>query len=960
MNRMMTMAVLGIFVLDAGSAADAAPVVPGYERFGRLGTDATAQIEAGLLLVGELGCTNCHAAESAAVHLRSKPAPDLTTVGQRLKPDWLVNYLADPHALSPATTMPNLLSALPDGERLDTATALAHYLAASGPLDRGPLPDGRQAKPREGEILYERAGCAACHGSRSKPEPRLPDQVPLVGIADKWTPKALDAFLTDPLATRPGSRMPAVPLSDRDRRHVVASLLGSLASGNGDDYRDVVAFKGRAWNAAVKKLPAIDTLGPPAHGGPVKGLDVFGFAGLRDAVVIRLDGFFHARSTGPYTFHLESDDGSRLMIDGNVIIDNDGVHPEIERSTTIDLAAGPHAIAVDYFEEAGGEVLRLDVVTPSGLSGSVVGLVTPTADGVPAARPESPAVAGFAIDTTLVDKGRVAFVTQGCTNCHRMADTPGTPVASRREAQPLPELSRLDAGCLAEAAQPAAAWYQLDDGQRQTIIAAITWLKTPEAQGTPTRELTIERTLTSLNCYACHDRDGRGGVLPTISSVDDDGEPVLKDTTRDAFFTSPLQELGDEGRLPPTLTGVGDKLTPEFLSDVLTKGGVDRRMTMNTLMPRFHPDIARPLATLLSEDPHTTVMIPKLSDHALTQINEQGRSLVGSKMLGCIKCHAFGEKGQSLGLIDMTRMPHRLRHEWFMAYVADPQRFRPGTRMPAAWPEGKTFYPDLADGTAAGQIEAVWQYLSGPQPKRPLGVTQNPIELIPSERPIIYRNFIEGAGPRAIAVGHPEKVHFAWDADQLRLALAWRGNFMDASRHWTGRGVGFESPLGDGVFTPDAGTPLAEFSSFAALRSAAWPTGSLREARGPVAGYRFQGYRLDATGTPTFGWRWGDRDVQDHVMPAMFAGISGRPPKLPGLRRTITVSGPAMSAAACRIAVGKSIEVEAEGWYLIDKTWRVRAAGGEVIQCDAAGSFELRVPLVWHQGKAVMVEELTW
>jgi hypothetical protein len=450
-------------------------------------------------------------------------------------------------------------------------------------------------------------------------------------------------------------------------------------------------------------------------------------------------------------------------------------------------------------------------------------------------------------------------------------------------------------------------------------------------------------------------------VIPAVATVDDDGEPVLKEAARDALFTSPLQELGDEGRLPPTLTGVGDKLRPEFLREVLTKGGADRGATMNTLMPRFHPEVSEPLATLLAADPQTEIAIPELAGHASATLDEQGRSLVGSKMLGCIKCHSFGgDKGQSLGLIDLVRMPKRLRHEWFLAYVADPQRFRPGTRMPAAWPAGKTFYTDVVDGTAAGQIEAVWRYLSGPKPRPPLGVAKNPIELLPLDRPIIYRNFIDGAGPRAIGVGYPEQVHIAWDADQLRLALAWRGAFIDAGRHWTGRGVGFEPPLGDRVFAPDAGTPLAAFESESAIRSAAWPQGSAREALGPVPGHRFKGYRLDASGRPMFAWRWGECDVRDEIVPATFAGVPGVNGPAVGLRRTITVSGPSVTASACRIAVGSSIEDLGQGWQLVDKSWRVRAVGGDIVRREADGKVELRVPLVWKQGRVVVEEEIAW
>ena len=61
----------------------------------------------------------------------------------------------------------------------------------------------------------------------------------------------------------------------------------------------------------------------------------------------------------------------------------------------------------------------------------------------------------------------------------------------------------------------------------------------------------------------------------------------------------------------------------------------------------------------------------------------------------------------------MTLLPKRLQHDWFRAYVADPQRFRPGTRMPSAFVDGKSVLPSVLDGTANTQIEAMWLYLLG-------------------------------------------------------------------------------------------------------------------------------------------------------------------------------------------------------------------------------------------------------
>lgn len=64
---------------------------------------------------------------------------------------------------------------------------------------------------------------------------------------------------------------------------------------------------------------------------------------------------------GEYTFELNSDDGSRLFIGGNEIINNDGEHQafghhpedslkEGRKSATVYLTAGEHALALNYFQ----------------------------------------------------------------------------------------------------------------------------------------------------------------------------------------------------------------------------------------------------------------------------------------------------------------------------------------------------------------------------------------------------------------------------------------------------------------------------------------------------------------------------------------------------------------------------------------------------------------------------------
>lgn len=79
------------------------------------------------------------------------------------------------------------------------------------------------------------------------------------------------------------------------------------------------------------------------------------------------EGLLWIPVSGRYTFYLKSDDGSALFIDGDRVVNNDGLHGPVERSGERELAAGFHTIRVDYFQLFGGESLGLQWAGP-GLS----------------------------------------------------------------------------------------------------------------------------------------------------------------------------------------------------------------------------------------------------------------------------------------------------------------------------------------------------------------------------------------------------------------------------------------------------------------------------------------------------------------------------------------------------------------------------------------------------------------
>ncbi len=125
---------------------------------------------------------------------------------------------------------------------------------------------------------------------------------------------------------------------------------------------------------------------------------------------------------------------------------------------------------------------------------------------------------------------------------------------------------------------------------------------------------------------------------------------------------------------------------------------------------------------------------------------------------------------------------------------------------------------------------------------------------------ILYRNFVTQTSPRGIAVGYPNGVNLCFDADQMAPSIFWEGAFMDAKRHWTGRGAGAQPPLGYNIIQPfPAGQSLARLPE----ADTPWPAKKDR-----AMGLRFRGYRLDEKRFPTFKYEMGSVTVTETYEPA--------------------------------------------------------------------------------------------
>ena len=79
----------------------------------------------------------------------------------------------------------------------------------------------------------------------------------------------------------------------------------------------------------------------------------------RDRLALRFTGLIQIPRSGRYTFFTASDDGSRLYIGDELVVNNDGLHGMSEKRGRIELTAGVHPILVTYFDNGGGDGLRV-------------------------------------------------------------------------------------------------------------------------------------------------------------------------------------------------------------------------------------------------------------------------------------------------------------------------------------------------------------------------------------------------------------------------------------------------------------------------------------------------------------------------------------------------------------------------------------------------------------------------
>ena len=347
----------------------------------------------------------------------------------------------------------------------------------------------------------------------------------------------------------------------------------------------------------------------------------------------------------------------------------------------------------------------------------------------------------------------------GCLGCHEL----GGQRYPQRAARP-PGLTSMStrAGCLADSPPADVPRYRLSAGDVQALRDFLDFFKKFPDRSTAST-FSARRKLTELHCTSCHALGNRTPSLPLVSRV-------------------------------PTLSGIGGKLTTEWIAAVLEKKKRIRPY-LQVRMPHFVPALIEGLSETLSrmegvDDGLAADRPPSAPEDGTPGLVAAGVALLGADVeeggLSCITCHDFldhrpiaDEKGPQ-----MISITERLRFDWFRRWILNPGRITSGTAMPQYF----SFDQRAAAETAISQL---WAALSlGEKIPRPAGIGSETVLRLsealpaPTDTALVVRFLMPGATSAAIAVGllpaaRTPAVSYCFDAATCHVRYAWSGGFID-------------------------------------------------------------------------------------------------------------------------------------------------------------------------------------
>ena len=306
-------------------------------------------------------------------------------------------------------------------------------------------------------------------------------------------------------------------------------------------------------------------------------------------------------------------------------------------------------------------------------------------------------------------KGKTLLVQSGCINCH---DAPGhkneAKFSSLAAILKAPAQSP-QSGCLAPKSPDKKAphfFTDLEPLQKMDTAKVSQALK----QDHPAEY--ANRQFESLNCMACHSRDGidasRLMRVEEVAHID---------------ITDPKAHAHGPEKLP-ALDHFGHKLRADWMAELFAGSLPEKtRPWLQAQMPAW-PSRAEALAAGFAHSYGVCETQEKVRLGNTKTINT-GKALVGQQGFSCQACHALDNEA-ALAVFEgagpnLALATKRLRSDYYHQWMHYPQRFDAATIMPRYATNGISPLKKYYDGDADKQFKAIYDYLQDLASKRQVG-----------------------------------------------------------------------------------------------------------------------------------------------------------------------------------------------------------------------------------------------
>lgn len=167
--------------------------------------------------------------------------------------------------------------------------------------------------------------------------------------------------------------------TEKEESEVFANISNEAPQGGGnqkkDDLREQgLAFRGYQLEYNLERIPK---LVPNQSPNVNKKVDNILFLSADDFEMtgrfyVNITGWIKAPAGGLYQFRISSDDGSRLIVNGETIINHDGIHAAEPKTGSLELPTGSHPIQIEYFNSEKEAVLQLEWKKPNDTKWEIV------------------------------------------------------------------------------------------------------------------------------------------------------------------------------------------------------------------------------------------------------------------------------------------------------------------------------------------------------------------------------------------------------------------------------------------------------------------------------------------------------------------------------------------------------------------------------------------------------------